>query len=119
MDIKVQIYSFLVGLFMLGTVIWLVRNGKLREEYSILWFLTALIFMALAVWRDSLNVISKLLGIYYVPSALFLIGMFFLVVILLHFSTVLTKLSNQTKELAQRLALLDEKIKRDQGGMLK
>ena len=110
MDIKVQIYSFLVGLFMFGIVIWFVRNGKLREEYSILWFLTALIFMALAVWRDSLNIISKFLGIYYVPSALFLIGMFFLVIILLHFSTVLTKLSNQNKELAQKVGLLEEKL---------
>lgn len=115
MDIKVQVYSFLAGLLILAIVLWLVRKEKLREEYSILWILTALIFMALSVWRGSLNIISKILGIYYVPSALFLIGLFFLVIILLHFSTVLTKLSNQTKELVQKVGLLEEKVnsKRD------
>jgi Uncharacterized conserved protein (DUF2304) len=45
------------------------------------------------------------------PSALFMVAGLFVFVVLLHFSTVLSRLSEQNKTLAQQLALLEEKLR--------
>ena len=54
---------------------------------------------------------ALLLGIHYPPSALFLIGFGFFLVILLHFSLVLSELSERSKKLAQEVSLLREELR--------
>jgi hypothetical protein len=87
-------------------VLELVRRRKLREEYSLLWLATALALIILSVSRPLLDVLANLVGIFYPPSALFLVAMVFVLFILLHFSTVLTRLTQENKENAQQIALL-------------
>jgi Uncharacterized conserved protein (DUF2304) len=65
----------------------------------------------LAIWRRGLDAFSDLIGVAYPPSALFMVAGLFVFVVLLHFSTVLSRLSEQNKTLAQRLALLEEKLR--------
>ena len=67
---------------------------------------------ALAIWRDLLADVADLIGIAYPPNALFLIAFGFVLVLLLHFSLAVSRLSDQTKVLAQRLALLDEHVRK-------
>lgn len=101
------------GLFGLGAsvvmllfVLELVRRRKLREEYSLLWLATALVLIALSASRPLLDVLAETVGIFYPPSALFLVALGFMLFILLHFSTVLTRLAQENKQQAQQLALL-------------
>jgi cell division protein FtsB len=51
-------------------------------------------------------------GIYYAPSALFVIAFGFILVLLLHFSIAVSRLADQSKVLAQRVALLEERNKK-------
>ena len=67
--------------------------------------------LVLAVWRDALNVLASTVGIAYPPSALFLIAALFILVVLLHYSTVISELSERNLMLAQRIALLEQKLK--------
>ena len=67
---------------------------------------------ALAVWRDLLGWVASALGVAYPPNALFLIAFGFVLVLLLHFSLAVSRLSDQSKVLAQRLALLEERLGR-------
>ena len=60
----------------------------------------------MSVSRPLLDVLASMVGIFYQPSALFLVAMVFVLFILLHFSTVLTRLAQENKETAQQLALL-------------
>jgi hypothetical protein len=94
------------SLVVLLFVLELVRRRKLREEYSLLWLATALVLLILSLSRPLLDVLAVAVGIYYPPSALFLVALAFVMFILLPFSTVLTRLAQQNKELAQQLALL-------------
>ena len=55
---------------------------------------------------------ASTLGVAYPPNALFLIAFGFVLVLLLHFSLAVSRLSDQTKVLAQRLALLEERLSR-------
>jgi hypothetical protein len=91
-------------------VIELIRRGRLKERYSLLWLFASGILLVLSSSRSMLELISRLLGIFYAPSFLFLLAFLFLLLITLHFSVVISGLSEKNKRLAQELALLREEM---------
>jgi hypothetical protein len=107
----VQLFAALASVVLLGIVIELIRSRKLRERYALLWLATAAVILFFAVWRSGLHNLSKALGVAYPPNALFVLAMLFVLVLLLHFSTVISKLSDRSTTLTQRLALLEERLR--------
>lgn len=108
---RTVIFGTIAALATLTFVIELVRQRKLREEYSLLWLVTALVLLILASSRPLLDAIASAIGIFYPPSALFLVAIVFMLLMLLHFSTVLTRLTQENKQIAQQLALLREEVR--------
>ena len=106
-----QWVSIVGSALLLGGVLELVRSRKLVEQYSLLWIFTAAILLVLSCWRGLLDRLALLVGIHYPPSALFLVGFGFFLILLLHFSLVLSELSKRTKKLAQEIALLREELR--------
>jgi hypothetical protein len=96
-------------------VIELIRGRKLRERYALLWLGTAGVILLFAVWRSGLHELSGALGIAYPPNALFVLAMLFVLILLLHFSTVISKLSDRTTTLTQRLALMEDRLRELEG----
>ena len=113
---KVQAFSILVTAGLFGFVFELVRRRRLMERYALLWMFAALLMLALAVWRGALEKLSAIVGIAYAPSALFGIAFAFVIVMLLHFSLVLSRLAEQNKVLAQRVGILQERVDALQAG---
>ncbi len=110
MGSKVQIVAILLSSGLFGVVFELVRRRRLMERYALLWLLASSVLLALAVWRDLLEMIASAIGIVYAPSALFVIAFGFILLILLHFSLVISRLADQNKILAQRLGMLQQEI---------
>ena len=113
MDARIQVVAIVAAAGLLLVLLDLVRRRRLLERYALLWLFSAAVLLALAVWRDLLADVADLLGVAYPPNALFLIAFGFVLVLLLHFSLAVSRMSDQIKVLAQRLALLDEHV-RDQ-----
>jgi hypothetical protein len=88
----------------------LVRRKRLSERYAILWLLAAATLFVLAAWKGLLTSLSYDVGISYPPSALFAVAIGLIVIILMYFSLVVSRLSDQNKILAQRLALLQQRV---------
>lgn len=99
---------FMVGasIIALLVVLELVRRRRLSEEYSLLWLGTALVMLVVGVWRDLLHSLAALVNIHHPPNLLFLLAALFLLFIQLYFSTVITRLTRESKEAAQQIALL-------------
>ena len=87
-------------------ILELVRRRRLSEEYSLLWLGTAVLMLILGLWRDLLHNLAALVGIYDPSNLLFLLAGFFMLFIQLYFSTVITRLTHESKESAQQIALL-------------
>jgi hypothetical protein len=65
----------------------------------------------LSAWRGGLNTIARWVGVEtYPPAILFAVAPLFILAVLLHYSTVISKLSDQNSILAQRLALLESRV---------
>ena len=105
----IQIVSIAGCALLLLIVLELVRQRRFLERYALLWLFSALVLLGLAIWRGALEVIANALGIIYPPNALFVIAGGFVLVLLLHFSLAVSRLSEQSKVLAQRQALLEER----------
>ena len=99
---------FMVGasIIALLIVLELVRRRHLSEEYSLLWLGTAIAMLVVGVWRDLLHSLAALVNIHHPPNLLFLLAVLFLLFIQLYFSTVITRLTRESKEAAQQIALL-------------
>jgi hypothetical protein len=110
MELRLQILSIAatVGLFVL--VFELVRRRRLMERYALLWLFSTTILLGLAVWKNLLEQVAVAIGIFYAPSALFVVALGFILVLLLHFSLVISRLADQNKVLAQRVGLLQQRI---------
>lgn len=112
MLIKFQIIVGLLSIFLLWTTFELVRKNRLREEYAILWLFTGIVVFVFSLWPEFFlsQFFAKITGMFYL-SAVVVIAFLFLLLIVLHFSVVISKLTNQNKELAQRHALLEMELK--------
>ena len=70
-----------------------------------------LVLLVLSAWRGGLNTIAGWFGVTgYPPAVLFAVATLFILLVLLHYSTVISKLSDQNVILAQRLALLEARV---------
>jgi hypothetical protein len=101
----------LLSVVLLWITFELIRKNRLREEYAILWLFTGIVVLVFSLWPQFFlsQFFVKITGIFYL-SAVVVIAFLFLLLIVLHFSVVISKLTNQSKELAQRYALLELKI---------
>ncbi len=107
MPIRNKIVALTFGIMMLFVIIELVRRRKLREEYSWLWLMTGGVILLLSLWFGLLKWMTHLVGAITPSSTIFLFAFLFLIFISLHFSVVISKLTDRNKELAQRYALLE------------
>src|SRR3954454_23556384 len=104
---RLQLVAILAAGALLLIVLELVRRRRLLERYALLWLFSAAALLALAAWKGLLEKVASAIGIFYPPSALFVIAFAFILVLLLHFSVAVSRLAEQSKVLAQRLALLE------------
>jgi hypothetical protein len=102
-----------LAIIVCGLIVELVRRKRLMERYAILWLLAGLTILVLAVWQGLLTSLSHAVGIYYPPSALFAVAFVFVLTMLVHFSMEISRLSDQNKVLAQRVALLEHQQQLD------
>ena len=114
MDSRIQILTICVAAVLLVGVIELVRRRRLLERYALVWLFSSLVLLGLAVWRGALDRIAAQIGVAYPPNALFIVAFGFVLWMLLHFSIAVSRLSDQSKVLAQRLALLEERMRRQE-----
>jgi len=108
MPIQQQITTASVALFILVLILELVRKRRLREEYSWLWILTGSGLLLAALWFDGLVFLTGLIGTGSTSSTVFFIGLIFVILLCLQFSVRLSRMTEQVKTLAQRLALADQ-----------
>ena len=109
--LRTSIVATTVSVLLLLVVFELIRSRRLRERYALLWLATGIVLVALSAWRGGLNTIARWFGVRsYPPAVLFAVGLLFVILVLLHYSTVISRLSDQSTTLAQRLALLESRL---------
>jgi Mg2+/citrate symporter len=100
------VFAVAASLFTFGVIIELIRRRKLREEYAFLWVITSAGMIVLSAWYGLIEWITHRIGAVTVTTTLFLFALLFLLLISVHFTTVLSRLTVQVRRLTQELAIL-------------
>ena len=106
-----RVALILAGGVLLLTTLELIRKRRLREEYSVLWVLTAVGILVSGIYPRVLEWVAMRITLH--PSVLMtFLCVLFLMAILLHYSVVISKHSEREKGLAQEAALLKDEVAR-------
>ncbi len=111
---QAQIIAVIATLSIFLFVLELVRRRRLVERYALLWMTAALALLVLAIWTEGLNVIKDLMGIEEPANAIFILAFGVAFLLLLNFSVVSSRLSEETKILAQEVASLEQRLSADE-----
>ena len=108
---RIQLVAIAVTLSLFLGVFELVRRRRLMERYALLWLISSSVLLLLAAWSGLLEWVADRAGIAVPSNALFVVGFAFVLVLLLHFSLAISRLSDETKVLAQQAARLDQELR--------
>lgn len=111
MEFRLQFLAIIGSSGLVFVVFELLRRRRLVERYALLWLLSSIVLLVLSLWTGLLDRLSNTLGIAYPPNALFMVAFAFVLLLLLHFSIAISRLSGETKVLAQEIARLDREVR--------
>ena len=110
--VRVSIAAAIASLLLIIIVLELIRGRRLKERYALLWLATGLVLLVLSAWREGLNTVADWAGVETTPVAiLFAATTLFVIVVLLHYSTVLSRLTDDNIRLAQEVGLMRERLR--------
>ncbi|NOR23119.1 MAG: DUF2304 family protein [Desulforhopalus sp.] len=90
---------------LVGIIIELIRQDRLKEHYAIIWLLTAVSIFIFGIWPNSLNAISRIVRLHHLTT-LSLVAFLFLLAIVLHFTLAISQLFDRNRRLTQEVAWL-------------
>ena len=108
---RIEVWVAVGALVFMLLLIEAIRRRRLKERYALLWVLTVIVVVVLTLKREWLDGMSFALGIHHAPSALLLVLVGFAMVMLFHFSTVLSRLLDDRNKLAQQVGILDARCR--------
>lgn len=110
MNITHRFLYVIMSALLITLIFYLVRRGKLKERYAIIWILAGLTILIFAASDSVLFAVTALLGIKTPINTMFFLGVFFIIIINIGFSLTISNLTEQNKKIAQKLALLESKM---------
>jgi len=111
-----ELEEIAVAVVICAAIFELVRRKRLMERYAILWLVAGATVLVLSLAQGTIQRVAHDAGVSYAPSALFAIAFLFVLVMLVQFSMTISRLSDQNTLLAQRIALLQQRLEADHAG---
>ncbi|HET8677547.1 MAG TPA: DUF2304 domain-containing protein [Blastocatellia bacterium] len=110
MLLPTKVLIALASLAIMLVIIMLVRYKRLDEKHALLWLVTGLVMLFAPILSKIVDSLSYKLGFFYPPSFVFLVAFFALCLISLQHSVIASRLTKHNKQLAQRYALLEQRL---------
>jgi hypothetical protein len=103
---KLTVLTAIVGLLLVGVILELVRRRQLREKYALLWLAVGIVVVPLAIFPRLLDRLAGVVGVVSGVSLVLFLGLVFLLLVCLHLSWEVNRLEEETRTLAEDIALL-------------
>jgi hypothetical protein len=110
---RLTIVTGLTALIVLGFIIELLRRRRLQEKYAILWLTVSLIMVPISLLPSKVDVVATKIGFASGVSLVLFVGIVFLLLVCMHLSWEVSKLEEETRTLAEDLALLRTEFEQD------
>jgi hypothetical protein len=111
MPLSTRILISLISLCVMLVIVHLVRRKRVDEKYALLWLVAGSVMIVCPLAVPLIDRIAHAVGISYPPALIFLLGFLLLCLINVQFSAAISKLTGTNRILAQRYALLENRIR--------
>lgn len=108
---RAQIIAVVIVLAIFLLILDLVRRRRLVERYALLWMGAAFVLLVLSIWTRGLDVLADVMGIQLPANAIFILAFAMIFLLLLNFSVATSRLSEETKILAQESGRLEQEVR--------
>lgn len=98
--------ALLVAIAIVVFVLEMLRRKKLREKYATLWLIIGALTVVLAAFPVLLNIAAELVGVQLPSNLLFILSILLLLGVCLHLSWELSIIEDETRALAEEVAIL-------------
>jgi hypothetical protein len=109
MSVALSLFS---SILIVVAVLVMLRNGKLREKYAILWLVVGGLSIVLALFPSMLEFAADAVGVIVPANLLFALAILLLLGVSLHVSRELTILEDETRILAEEVSILRSAMER-------
>ncbi len=99
----------LLSLLLVLSVLELVRRGHLKERYALLWLAVSACGLFIGAFPNTIVWFAQVLGFQYL-TVVSMFAFLFLLLLVLTFTVIISKLSEHNRELAQEIALLNQRM---------
>jgi hypothetical protein len=89
----------------------LIRKGKLREEYALVWLAASVGILILSIFGWIVNFLAAAFAVSYAPTLVLVLGLLFALAVLLSQSVSLSAHANRVRDLAQNVTLLEWRLR--------
>jgi hypothetical protein len=89
----------------------LLKKKKLSLKYTLLWILSGLVMLVVAIFPQLLITVTQIMGIIDYRNGLYSIAIFFVLIILMSITGIVSKLNEKNKTLIQQVALMEKRIR--------
>ncbi|WHE07036.1 DUF2304 domain-containing protein [Thermoanaerobacterium thermosaccharolyticum] len=110
MSFNVYTFSLAFSILFLIIIVREIVRGNLLEKYSLFWIFFSIVMIVISANLRLLNLLSRVLHIYYAPSVLFLLGLLFIISYCFHLTMIISKQSESIVKLTQEVAILKNMI---------
>jgi hypothetical protein len=115
--VELTFLTGLVGLLLLGVIVELLRRRQLREKYAVLWLAVGIVVVPMGLFPRGLDRLAEVIGVASGVSLVLFLGMVFLVLVCIHLSWEVSRLEEETRTIAEELAILRTEITERHTGM--
>lgn len=107
-----NVFFFILVVLVITMVIIEVRNQKMKEKYAALWLMVSVFIAVLALFPSLLLWLAAATGVIVPVNLLFLLSIIMLIGVSLHLTLEVSKLSEETRTLAEEIAILKARYNR-------
>lgn len=114
MTLQLRIIIFVLLLLALIMFFHRIKNQKLALQYSLSWLMLLVFILLVVIFPKLLNYASELLGIELPINMVFFFGFIFTLLIVYNLTVAISKMSNEIKDLTQKIALMEKELHDDE-----
>jgi hypothetical protein len=108
---RIQFFAVLGSVILILFLFLLIRRRRLLVEYSLLWLGVFSVFLVISIFGGLLDTLARFFGVLYPPATIFALLLIGIIMLLLHFSTIISELKRKLNDLSIRLALLENEMR--------
>lgn len=114
MTLQLRIIIFILLILALVLFFHRIKNQKLALQYSLSWLMLIVILMIVVLFPELLYKVSELAGVELPINMVFFLGFIFTLLIIYNLTAAVSKMSNEIKDLTQKIALMEKELHDDE-----